>query len=301
MALFIGYATVPSNTEPWVIAVLWWGFIVSGVSFFLISLAYLARIVRRHLINRKDAMRSNYYAGFVDIGKVRAGANLRVVAKVGDYTSDTATTNSAGYYNSLEVKPPNTSYKGLPIEFYVEGKKVSKTEDYMGGGHGPNFWNLEYEPEIKDKGKQRQQEPIPLQNRKELILSIGAFVQAVKEVAANQFNQNQSQKRNPHTVNVDWIQTMSKSTRKLNDCQQDLERQVLVAGKIYGQLILKLTSFEEEQMVLRQGGHIGDGKEHTSLDYDAFRKRLDEIVGETIQNIDEVSGLAVHKEGSQTE
>ncbi len=95
--------------------------------------------------NRGGAMRSNYYSGFVNVGKVRAGANLKIVAKVGDYTSDTVTTNSAGYYNSLEVKPPNASYKGLHVEFYVEGKKVSRTEDYMGGGHSPNFFNLDVE------------------------------------------------------------------------------------------------------------------------------------------------------------
>lgn len=53
VAFFIGYATVPPTTPYWVTMVLWWGFIVSGVLFFLIALAYLARIVRRHLINRQ--------------------------------------------------------------------------------------------------------------------------------------------------------------------------------------------------------------------------------------------------------
>ena len=47
MALFIGYATVPSTTASWVIAVLWWGFIVAGGLFFLTGLTYLILIVRR--------------------------------------------------------------------------------------------------------------------------------------------------------------------------------------------------------------------------------------------------------------
>ncbi len=47
VALFIGYATVPSTTESWVIAVLWWGFIVAGVLFFLTGLTYLILIARR--------------------------------------------------------------------------------------------------------------------------------------------------------------------------------------------------------------------------------------------------------------
>jgi hypothetical protein len=115
------------------------------------------RISPRVSPKREEVTRPNYYSGFVDVGKVRAGANLKVVAKVGDYTSDTVTTNSAGYYDSLEVKPPNASYKGLPIGFYVEGRKVSKTENYMGGGHSPNFWNLEHEPEMKDKGEQLEE------------------------------------------------------------------------------------------------------------------------------------------------
>jgi hypothetical protein len=48
LALFIGYATVPSNTASWVIAVLWWGFIVAGVAFFLTGFISLILIARRH-------------------------------------------------------------------------------------------------------------------------------------------------------------------------------------------------------------------------------------------------------------
>ena len=121
-------------------------FLIVGVAIYFGYSLRKPKPIRKH----SGGKGANYYSGYVDIGKVRAGANLKVVAKVGDYTSGTVTTNSAGYYNSLEVKPPNASYKGLPIEFYVEDVKVAKTEDYMGGGHGPNIWNLEYEPEIKD-------------------------------------------------------------------------------------------------------------------------------------------------------
>lgn len=41
VALFIGYATVSSTTASWIIAVLWWGFIVVAVLFFLTGLTYL--------------------------------------------------------------------------------------------------------------------------------------------------------------------------------------------------------------------------------------------------------------------
>ncbi len=88
---------------------------------------------------------ANSYSGYVDYGQVRAGAGHKVVAKVGDYTSQAATTNDAGYYQNLEVNPPNADYKGLQVEFYVDGERVARTEAYMGGGHRPNFWNLKKE------------------------------------------------------------------------------------------------------------------------------------------------------------
>ena len=48
VALFIGYATVPSTAESWVVAVLWWGFIVAGALCFLAGLGYLILKARRH-------------------------------------------------------------------------------------------------------------------------------------------------------------------------------------------------------------------------------------------------------------
>ena len=88
-------------------------------------------------------VRASVYAGYVDVGEVRAGAGHKVEAKVGDYTSHPVTTNDDGYYRGLEVKPPNVDYIGRHTKFYVDGEEVSKTEPYMGGGHGPNLWNLQ--------------------------------------------------------------------------------------------------------------------------------------------------------------
>lgn len=131
------------------------------VVFGAIALGYWLK-KSRPIGKRTGANRADYYSGYIDVGKARAGANLEVVAKVGDYTSAPVTTNTAGYYLRLEIMPPNDSYIGCDIEFYVEGKKASQTGKYFGGGHSPNFFNLEYESETKDKI-----EPIAKEKQKE--------------------------------------------------------------------------------------------------------------------------------------
>lgn len=125
--------------------------IITARKGYKINLAFPIKLQHKQGGKREGAMRANHYSGYVYMGEKPAGANLVVMAKVGDYTSTPVTTNAAGYYHSLEVSPPNDSYIGLPTEFYIEAKKASRTLSYMGGGHSSSFLNLEYESEIKDK------------------------------------------------------------------------------------------------------------------------------------------------------
>lgn len=143
--------------------------------------------------------------------------------------------------------------------------------------------------------------PIPLQNREGLIRAIGAFQQVAVEVAAHQFNLNDYKKRNPNRVNTSMMAVLSQSIHRLNNCRQGLDREVLVAGKIFRQLVLELTSFVDTQMMVRQGGVVRIGGEKPILlNYNEFRARLGEIVDETVRHINEVSGQVPHKEDSQT-
>lgn len=107
-------------------------FILGAIAFVAVTFEGAYRL-STYRSKREGAKRANYYSGYVHIGKVRAGANLEVMAKVGDYTSAPVTTNPEGYYYSLEVIPPNDSYIGQTTQFYVEGKKASPTVAYMGG------------------------------------------------------------------------------------------------------------------------------------------------------------------------
>lgn len=109
--------------------------------FFAISgIIYILLWLKPHF-KRESGNRVTHYSGRVYINKKRAGAGLKVTAKVGDYKSASVTTNAAGYYNKLEISPPNDSYIGLLTEFYIDGEKASRTEktskplSYMDGGH----------------------------------------------------------------------------------------------------------------------------------------------------------------------
>lgn len=94
------------------------------------------------------ATSGNVYSGYVYAGLARLGAGHQVIATVGDYTSPSVTTNGAGFYNELQVEPPNAEYKGLSIEFHVDGVlSRSRREAYMGGGHTSNNWNLVLMPD----------------------------------------------------------------------------------------------------------------------------------------------------------
>lgn len=112
-----------------------WGLIIAGAIILVVRLAW-------HYFHGNNKLKGvTRYSGHVYIDGKLVGANLEVKAKVGDYPSKLVTTNAEGYYDSLEISPPNNSYVGLSIEFYVDGEKASRTDktsrplEYRRGGH----------------------------------------------------------------------------------------------------------------------------------------------------------------------
>lgn len=73
------------------------------------------------------------YAGDVYVGGEKAGAGLEVSASIGDWTTpaqNTATTDADGYYFVLVVGPPDDTYIGETIEFFVNGVKAAETDTF---------------------------------------------------------------------------------------------------------------------------------------------------------------------------
>ena len=135
------------------------GLDVSGIEYFPLSIGLwslagglalvgLGMFVWPH-VRRKDKSKvvgASIFAGHVYDGTVRVGAGHEVKATVGDHPSLAVATNGAGYYRDLQVKPPDASYIGFPIEFYVDGEKVSRTAEYGGSRHTSNRWDLQVQP-----------------------------------------------------------------------------------------------------------------------------------------------------------
>ena len=81
------------------------------------------------------------YSGDVYVGGEPAGEGLEVSAKIGDWTipdDNIVTTDANGYYFFLMVGPPDSTYIGETIEFYVNGVKASETDTFeAGSSHMP--------------------------------------------------------------------------------------------------------------------------------------------------------------------
>ncbi len=80
MALLIGYATVPpSATNAWILAILWWGFVVAGLLSLSTGFVYLFLLAKRHLnpLDILDDWRCTYWT---------KEKQLKVTLWFGDYS-----------------------------------------------------------------------------------------------------------------------------------------------------------------------------------------------------------------------
>jgi len=67
------------------------------------------------------------YSGYITINGEAAPEGTTVFAKIGDYNSTAVTVGSDGRYEYLIVMPPDTTYVGETIEFYVDPDSLGPT------------------------------------------------------------------------------------------------------------------------------------------------------------------------------
>ena len=166
-------------------------------------------------------------------------------------------------------------------------------------------WNLFRAPykqrnEARDISRAKS-EPIPLENRKELRGAIASVenttIQLVNKV--NELKNADSQ--NPYLAELATV--ADETYDRWNESMNELRRQYLIAGDAYESVCVELTGFIWMQIaaIMEKLKYPEDIKPIVLKDVLQFVGALGGRVKEALRKIDEISGQAPDKKGSQTE
>ncbi len=133
--------------------------------------------------------------------------------------------------------------------------------------------------------------PKPLLNRNELMKSIAEAQIAVVEYLELMDSSENWRKQHPHTVNVDAMGAVSDTQERYKVALKSLEIQIISAGRYYHPKLKPLFLF------IQSGGALSKNAK-TILN---FKFRLDKVIEQAIEDIDNLNQQASRKEGSQSQ
>ena len=79
------------------------------------------------------------YSGVIAVLGGAVPTDAVLVAKVGSYQSTPATIIEGGEFKNLVVLPPDISFAGQAVEFFLNGVKSTASDTYRSGSFTPNF------------------------------------------------------------------------------------------------------------------------------------------------------------------
>ncbi len=146
---------------------------------------------------------------------------------------------------------------------------------------------------------QAKPKTVPLQNRKELIEAVAT----VENTTLQLVNCQNAIDTNSTIINAESYARRDEAYEKWNQSMNELRRQYLVAGDEYEKIAIDFTGFVGLQIMSKMGQlkYPEDTKPVVLQDTLKFAGVLASRVKETIRKINELSGQAPYKEGSQTE
>ena len=137
--------------------------------------------------------------------------------------------------------------------------------------------------------------PRPLTNREKLIEAIAEAGIAVVEYVELMEGLEKSRRQSTDVVNVDAIRAIHKRQERYKVALESMEKQIAVAGSDYESLLKPLFLFiQSGEAILNASTSENKG---SILN---FKFRLDEVIRQAVDNIDELNQQASHKEGFQT-
>ena len=145
--------------------------------------------------------------------------------------------------------------------------------------------------------------PTPLHNRNELRGAIASVENATIQLVNQQHALDIATAQSGYTVNTNIVASRDKAYAVWNDAMNELRRQYLIAGDRYEGVCIDLSGFIWSQIAIRMGQvKLPEGEKPIVIhDVLRFVGVLAGRVKEALRKIEEISGQALDKEGSQTE
>ncbi len=166
-----------------------------------------------------------------------------------------------------------------------------------------NFFLAPYRQRNEARAKlQARPKPTPLPNRKELKEAIALLENKTTLLVGQQDIFMIMREQSGYTINSDTVKDRDTAYTLWNDAMNKLRIQYLVAGEPYENICIQFTDFVWIQVASKME-YFKPPEDHKPIvlkDKLQFAGVLGSKAREALRKIDEVSGLAPDKEGSQT-
>jgi hypothetical protein len=136
--------------------------------------------------------------------------------------------------------------------------------------------------------------PKPLSNRGDLLRAITEARIATIEFVEVVNDLKEWVKSNPNRVNVEAMDTINNARQRQNKAYEAMEKEILVAGSDYEPILKPLYLFMQSSAILNASPTENKG---TLLTY---KSKLEKVITETRNKIDELNPQVSHKESPQT-
>lgn len=142
--------------------------------------------------------------------------------------------------------------------------------------------------------------PIPLQNRKELRGAVASVEDTTMQLVNRKNELDKTDPQSPYLARAMAI--ADEAYDRWNEAMSELRRQYLIAGDKYESICVDLTGFIWTQVAIKMRQvKLPEGEKPIVIhDVLRFVGVLAGRVKETLRKIDEISGQALDKEGSQS-